>query len=164
MTLLPTLTPAANVKTGRLKFVAGDVGTLVGLQTPQFRWVLCNGAAVPNSGIYVALYAMLGTRFGAAGTLPTIIDGRVPIPKGATNFPTAGVSGGEINHVLSLSEYPSHTHTYADAATAAGDSNLDGWDPWDRGGVGRTSNGFGGGGSHPNMSPYTVCGAVLVSV
>jgi microcystin-dependent protein len=175
VTLRAELAPVSYVRTGRLKFVAGDLGTLTGLQTPAAHpgWVLLNGATMPNSGAFTALFAMVGTRFGGAGVLPALIDGRVPIPKGASAFPTAGVAGGEINHVLSLAEYPNHYHLYIDSehpAVAYGpggfrynQANIDGWDPWDRNGDGvfRTSNGFGGGGAHSNMPPYVVVGGVL---
>ena len=36
----------------------------------------------------------------------------------SANFDTLGSAGGEVNHVLSINEMPSHTHTYT-ASTSA---------------------------------------------
>lgn len=173
MTLVAALIGGAHANRGRLKWVAGDPiggGSLVGVIEVQPGWVLCNGVVLPASGKTLALATLVGTRFGAAGQLPTCLDGRVPIPKGATNFPTVGVSGGEITHIVSLAEYPNHTHLTRDNNVGARGNSLDGYLNID-GFSGRTqsdvsvtktSSSVGGGGSHNNMAPYQVGGYVLV--
>ena len=155
----------AQPNVGRLKFVADDLaaGNYSGVRELEPGWVLCNGAAVPNSGVFTALYAMLGTTFGAAGTLPPIIDGRVAIPKGSSF--AKGAQGGEIGHVLSFAEMSPHWHYYYDETWGQPGRNWD-IDPWqpdhDRTGDYTSSSSAGGGGSHNNMNPYFVVGCVLV--
>lgn len=172
MTLATRLTSVAQAHTGRLKYIAGDPiggGSLSGVIEVQTGWVLVNGVILPNSGKTAALFAMVGTRFGSSGQLPVILDGVVPIPKGASVFPTVGVAGGEVNHVLSLAEYPNHTHSSIDnlgGRGAGGSMNIDGWpnESQANGGLTKVSAGFGGGGSHPNMPLYQVGGYVLVKL
>lgn len=75
-------------------------------------WILLNGASLATA-TYPALFALYGYTFGGSGanfTLPNLTEGRTPITKGLTNFPTIGVAGGEINHVLTSTEMLSHTH------------------------------------------------------
>lgn len=177
MTLAASLAPIAKANTGRLKWIAGDPiggGSLSGVIIPTGHagWVLANGATLSNTGIFVALFALLGTRFGASGTLPLCLDGRIPIPKGASSFPTVGAQGGEINHVLTLPEYPNHAHPTRDNNQPARSNSLDGYLNIDGfpnrtnsdGSVTITSSAVGGGGSHPNMPPHQVCGFVLVKL
>lgn len=177
MTLVALLSPVAKANTGRLKFIAGDPiggGTLAGRVEPvgHFGWLLCNGFVLSNSGRDAALFAMLSTRFGSNGQLPNILDGRVPIPKGASSFPTVGAAAGEINHVITLAEYPNHNMTSRDNLGGPRSNSLDGYinidgfpgETQSDSGVGKTSSSFGGGGSHPNMSPYAVSGYVLVKL
>lgn len=163
-------------KTGRLKFVAGDLaaGNYSGIRELQPGWLLCNGAAVPNSGVYTALYAALGTKFGAAGTLPNLLDGYLPIPKG-TSW-AIGARGGEYNHTLTLAEIPSHYHNLYDRGPGddAHPSNISGYfppwtnvQPYQAFGYGGSfpsigTNAAGGGGSHNNLPPYHVIGCWLV--
>lgn len=177
MSLASTLAPAAKANTGRLKWIAGDPiggGSLSGVIVPTGHpgWVLANAATLSNTGIFAALFAMLGTRFGASGQLPLCIDGRIPIPKGASLFPTVGAQGGEISHVLSLAEYPNHTHPARDNNQGARSNSLDGYLNIDGfsnrtnsdGSVGLSTSAVGGGGAHANMSMYQVGGFVLVKL
>lgn len=175
MTLANRLITVAQAKTGRLKYIAGDpigAGSLSGVIEVQSGWVLVNGVVLPNSGKTAALFTVVGTRFGTAGQLPVILDGVVPIPKGATSFPTVGVAGGEVNHILSLAEYPSHVHGDVDNIGPSHGNSLDGYlniDGWSNesqanGGVTKTSNNYGGGGSHSNMPLFQVGGYVLVKL
>lgn len=172
MALQATLSPSAASNVGRIKWIVGDPiggGSLSGVITPTGHtgWVLANGSQLSNSGIYVNLYAAVGTKFGAAGTLPNLLDGIVPIPKGGSSFTTVGATGGEINHILSLAEFPSHTHTYKDSSSLGehtNQANIDGFDPFNRYWLTRTSNSAGGGGSHNNMPPYLVIGYALVKL
>lgn len=165
MALAAVLKRTALPTTGRLRFVAADLaaGTYTGLRELKTGWLLCNGAAVTNVAPYQALYAQLGTKFGAAGTLPNFVDGKVPVPRGSSF--AIGVVGGEINHVLTLAEMASHYHIYADNGS---DNNNGGWDidPWQPdhalSGDYTSSSSAGGGGAHNNMPPYLVVGCVLV--
>jgi microcystin-dependent protein len=177
MTLVSVLDPVAKANLGRLKYIAGDPiggGSLSGVIIPTNHpgWVLANGATLTNTGVFVALFALLGTRFGASGQLPLLIDGRIPIPKGASAFPTAGVQGGEITHVLTLAEYPPHSHSTRDNNQGNRNNALDGYLNMDGfsnrtntpSSLLKTSSNAGGGGAHPNMPPYQVGGFVLVKL
>lgn len=80
--------------------------------------LLCNGAVISRSGIYAALFAIVGTTYNIGGEAST--DFRVPnlkgkvvvgVDAGQTEFNDLGESGGEKTHVLSSGEMPAHTHT-----------------------------------------------------
>ena len=175
MTLTSSLIPVSKTNTGRLKFIAGDPiggGSLSGVIVPTGHsgTVLANGATLSNSGIYSALFVMLGTKFGVNGQLPNLLDGIFPIPKGSSNFPTPGATGGEFLHVLTLAEYPYHYHfTYNNIDPPRGNaldgySNIDGYGGADYMGTTQTTSYFGGGGGHENMPPFQVGGYWLVTL
>lgn len=76
-----------------------------------------NGAVVSQT-TYPNLYTLFGTTYNTGGEgagnfrLPDLSEGRVPITKGLTNFTSLGASGGEISHILTSAEMPSHSHGY----------------------------------------------------
>jgi len=76
-------------------------------------WALCNGQLLPINQ-YQALFSLMGTTYGGNGqtnfALPNM-QGRAPIHMG--NGHTLGEMGGEINHTLTASEIPAHTHGLA---------------------------------------------------
>jgi len=167
--------------TGRLKCVAADLagGNYSGIRELEPNWLLCNGAVISNSGKYANLYAMLGTKFGALGTLPNLLDGRAPIPKGPSW--AVGQAGGEISHVLTVAEIPSHNHALTDKGVADDYTNGLGvpkatgyfppWNPvnyWNAypntPGVVASTDNAGGGAGHNNMPPYLVVGCWLVKL
>lgn len=171
MSLNSSLSQIGSVNTGRLKWVAGALagGVYTGLRELQTGWLLCNGVQLSNSGRYAALYAMVGTKFGAAGTLPNFVDGIVPLPKG-TNW-SLGSIGGEMTHQLSQAEMPSHNHTLIDkediGASGSG-GYFPPWRPVDAAfaypGINRNTNSTGGDAAHNNMPPYGIVGCILVKL
>lgn len=89
-------------------------------------WMLLNGASLATA-TYPLLFAKFGYAYGGSGAnfnLPDLTEGRIPITKGLTNFTTLGASGGEITHVLTTGEMPSHVHgqTFSWSANAHGHS------------------------------------------
>ena len=103
MDQLPT---ANNSEVGKVEWYAGltDVpGTLI-----------CNGAVVPNgigtvqgkTANFSAIYAFVGTSFGAAGTLP---DLRGQFIRGYDNG--AGVDAGRVFGSNQTDDYKQHSHT-----------------------------------------------------
>jgi len=75
-------------------------------------WLVCNGAAVSRT-VYAALFALLGTTYGAGDgsstfNLPNSTD-RMNI--GAGNLYNLGSTGGSPNTTLSTTNLPSHNHS-----------------------------------------------------
>jgi microcystin-dependent protein len=80
---------------------------------PPKGWAFCNGQTLPINQ-NAALFALLGTTYGGDGIttfqLPNL-QGSVPMHTG--NGFALGQIGGEANHTLSITEYPSHNHLIA---------------------------------------------------
>jgi microcystin-dependent protein len=79
---------------------------------PPKGWATCDGQLLPINQNQ-ALFSLLGTTYGGDGRvnfgLPNL-DGRVPIHMGSGH--TLGERGGEQSHTLSISEIPTHTHSF----------------------------------------------------
>jgi microcystin-dependent protein len=79
---------------------------------PPKGWALCDGQLLPINQNQ-ALFSLLGTTYGGDGRvnfgLPNL-QGRTPIHVGSGH--TLGERGGEQAHTLSISEIPTHTHTF----------------------------------------------------
>src|SRR5712664_606103 len=79
---------------------------------PPKGWALCNGQLMPINQNQ-ALFSLLGTTYGGDGRvnfgLPDL-QSRVPIHMGSGH--TLGERGGEQAHTLSISEVPTHVHTF----------------------------------------------------
>lgn len=80
-------------------------------------FLLCDGSAVSRT-TYAALFALLGTAYGAGNGSTTFnvpdLRGRSPLGSGTGAGLTAraiGQSGGEESHALNSGEGPTHTHT-----------------------------------------------------
>lgn len=115
------------------------------------------------------------TTFGF-GTWSQTGQGRVLVGQGTSDQSfTAGVTGGESNHLLSSTEMPSHTHTITDpghfhpykfGSTAGGDGSAiatastvgtqSSLTAILNATTGVTNQNTGGGGSHNNLQPYQV--------
>ena len=87
---------------------------------PPKGWALCDGQLLPINQNQ-ALFSLLGTTYGGDGRvnfgLPDL-QGRTPIHVGSGH--TLGERGGEQSHTLSISEIPTHTHTF-NATSVNGD-------------------------------------------
>ena len=86
---------------------------------PPKGWAFCNGQFLPINQNQ-ALFSILGTTYGGNGqtnfALPNL-QGRTPIHMGAGH--TLGERGGEQGHTLSISEIPTHTHTFNASSAGA---------------------------------------------
>jgi microcystin-dependent protein len=86
-------------------------------------WALCNGQLLPINQNQ-ALFSLLGTTYGGDGRvnfgLPNL-QGQTPIHMGNGYY--LGQKGGEQNHTLSISEIPTHTHTWSVTNTVANAPN-----------------------------------------
>lgn len=116
LSIAGTLTAASGGSTP-----TGTVNIFAGSTAPD-GWLLCKGQAVSRT-TYADLFAVIGTTYGAGNgsttfTLPDL-QGRAAIgsgtyykeetSEGATY--TLGEADGEMEHQLSTTEMPSHTHT-----------------------------------------------------
>lgn len=86
-------------------------------------WATCNGQLLPINQNQ-ALFSLLGTTYGGNGqtnfALPNL-QGKAPMSFG--NGFTLGQTGGEYAHTVTMSELPTHAHTFSanscvDGATA----------------------------------------------
>ena len=117
VTLSPLVTLMTWPPTGTILDYAGDV-------VPA-GYLLCDGRAVSRT-TYAALYAVLGTRYGAGDGSTTFglpdLRRRVALGSGGAGSAeianTLGATGGEESHALTLAELPAHTH--AGSAGSAG--------------------------------------------
>lgn len=96
---------------------SGTVTSFAGNNAPK-GWLLCNGETVSRE-TYKNLFEIIGTIYGNGDgtttfTLPDM-RGKVSVAAGTgaglTNR-VLGTVGGEENHLLTINEIPSHTHTY----------------------------------------------------
>lgn len=98
----------------------GLITPWAGASTPaDTNWLLCDGSAISRT-TYAALFALIGTTFGAGNGSSTFnvpdLRGRVPLgvgtatgAAGATAH-TRGQKGGEETHVTTSAENGPHTH------------------------------------------------------
>lgn len=146
----------------------GTVNAYAGATAPD-GWLLCNGAAVSRT-TYAALYAVIGTTYGAGDGSTTFnvpnLTNRVPVGSGGTY--SAGNTGGAATVTLSESQIPAHTHgsvadhTHsvprgaANATVASGSgATVANTTATSTGGAGgHTHSSVGGGAAHENMPPY----------
>jgi microcystin-dependent protein len=144
-----TATNNTVIPTGSIQMFAGSVAPT--------GWLFCKGSEV-NRTTYAALFAVIGTTFGAGNGTTTFnvpdMRGRAPIGVGNG----AGVSnrdlGDEVGaetHTLTINEMPSHTHTQAGSDNSA---PLQFGNPTDDfGEVDSQTGATGGGQPHNNMQP-----------
>ncbi|MFT4036371.1 MAG: tail fiber protein [Patulibacter sp.] len=128
-------------------------------------WVLCGGQAVSRTGVYVDLFARIGTTFGTGDGSTTFVlpdlRGRTPVGDDyaagrVTSNNVIGYSGGAETHTLTTAQMPSHTHTIPGGSTMT----------FAEGGSGEpqglllnttsTTTATGGGAAHNNMPPYQI--------
>jgi microcystin-dependent protein/uncharacterized protein YaiE (UPF0345 family) len=104
-----------------------------GVAAPPSGWLACNGSAVSRT-TYSALYALIGTTYGAGNGSSTF---NVPDLRGRTLIGTDGLAagsftsnlgtldniggiGGAQNHTLTTAQMPAHTHSQSEESRFVG--------------------------------------------
>lgn len=127
------------------------------------RWLLCDGRMVSQT-TYAALFAVLGSTFGATGSgtfkLPDC-RGKFSLPVSASH--AIAETGGLEDVTLTVNQMPAHSHSVTlliDTATNGNNSLSDQSD----GSLGLpyATDSKGGGASHENMPPYLVGGYTYI--
>jgi microcystin-dependent protein len=137
------------------------VGTVVlfGGATPPSGWLLCDGSEVSRTE-FAELFGVLGGTWGIGDGLTTFnlpdLRGRVAIGSGVApdlTSRTIGDQGGEEEHLLTVDEMPSHSHTLG---FTTGDQNGGIGVRFLGGSGGAATSAAGGDQAHNNMPPFTV--------
>ena len=147
--------------------VSGDtlpIGTLLpftSTSTPD-NWLLCDGSAISRT-TYSQLFNVIGTKYGTGDGSTTFnlpdLRGRVPVGYDSTQteFNSTGKTGGEKTHTLTVSEMPSHSHTFhANLVYSGSGSDGSGLKQGSDSRPSSTIDSTGGGNAHNNLQPYIV--------
>ena len=94
----------------------GSVMSFAGTSAP-YGWFICDGSAVSRTD-YASLFNVISTTYGSGNGSTTFnlpdIKGKVVVGYNSseTEFNNLGKVGGAKTHTLSISEMPSHNHSY----------------------------------------------------
>lgn len=156
-----TLTDAFKVAANYIS--PGFITQFAGATVPS-GWLECHGQTVSRT-TYAALFAVIGTQFGAGDNVTTfgLPDMRDRFPIGSGNAYSFGVPGGAATVSLTLAQMPPHTHTYNVfpddiAGTGQQAAKQEMADTAGTGALVATTNSSGGTGGtvepHTNVPPY----------
>ena len=165
----------------------GTVNSYAGSAAPT-GWLLCYGQAVSRT-TYAALFAVIGTTYGAGDTTTTFnlpdLRGRVIAGQddmggtsanrltgsltGGVDGDVLGGTGGDEGNTLDTTQIPSHTHTYgpqtgrygANGQTYSSTIFPPSSGDSDRGSYTMTSNATGGGLAHNNVQPTIILNYII---
>jgi len=140
-----------------IQFVLSEEGKLQYRTSPDGELIDVGGgtsidAVYPVGSIYMSVNSTdPGTLF--SGTTWEQLKDRFLLGAGDTY--TAGTTGGEATHTLTLQEIPSHNHSYTARSTSMDADGYSGDVLW-RGTTSGTTGNAGGGQAHNNLPPYLV--------
>lgn len=112
---LPSQTSNGNWQYLNPASVAPGVMTDFGGSSAPFGWLLCDGTSYATAS-YPALFSAIGYGWGGSGANFNVPDlrGRTAVGTGGTLNLTLAQAFGEVSHVLSIAEMPSHDHDIID--------------------------------------------------
>lgn len=92
-------------------FPPGVILQYAGAAAPA-NWAIADGSVVARTGAYAALFAAIGTTYGAGdgSTTFSLPDLRDKVPVGKSGTKALGSTGGAATVALAISEMPSHNH------------------------------------------------------
>lgn len=140
--------------------------------TAPLGYLLCAGQEVSRT-TYAALFAVIGTTFGAGNGSTTFnlpdLRGRFPLgkdnmggtPANRVANAQADILGGfegEELHILILAEIPAHTHSYSIHSSGGSGMTENGSG---NGNVAASTGSAGGGAAHNNMPPYLTLNYII---
>ena len=148
--------------------IPAGVIEMFGGSTAPTGYLLCDGSAVSRT-TYSKLFTAIGTTYGSGDGSTTFnvpnLKGKVAVGKDSadTSFDALGETGGEKTHTLTVTEMPSHRHTYQlpnnsdpNFMTGGGIYNVKVADT-----TSQNTSSTGGGGSHNNLQPYIVLNYII---
>lgn len=164
---------ATNMRADENVFAGGAILAPVGSMldwptaTAPTGWLLCQGQAVSRT-TYAALFALIGTTFGAGNGSSTFnlpdLRGRVSVGLSSTDteFNELGKQFGTKTHTLTVAEMPSHDHGVRRV------NGFTGGGTWNANDQGASSGGSfaytqktGGGGAHNNIQPSIALNKII---
>jgi microcystin-dependent protein len=94
---------------------SGSIIAYAGTSSPN-GWLLCDGSSYSTT-TYASLFAIISYRYGGSGSNFNVPDLRTRVIRGSDNIEQLNnTTNGTDNITLTISNMPSHTHTYQDAA------------------------------------------------
>lgn len=153
---------AASDTTESFKSMVGMIFPVAWADVPE-GFLECDGTAYTREE-YPALYAVLDTIFhvDADNFVVPDMSGRV-IVGGSAGF-AIGETGGEIEHTLTESEMPTHSHTYVPPVFNVDIEAPGAPDPLAAGiGLPTLTGNAGSGNPHNNLQPYSVVKYVIAA-
>jgi len=155
---------------------SGIVSPYAGINAPD-GWLMCYGQTISRS-VYAALFAALGTTYGAGDGTTTLalpdMRGRVVAGQddmggssanrltglaGGVNGDNLAATGGSESHTLSTTEMPAHVHSYGPTGSSGGFGIVDSGAASSSGLRNTGSNGSGG--AHNNVQPTIILNYII---
>jgi microcystin-dependent protein len=124
--------------------IAPPVGSIIayaGTTSPN-GWLLCDGEAYSMT-TYATLFNVIGTRYGTSGSNFNVPDLRTRVIRGSNNTGVLNnTTNGTDDITLAISNIPSHTHTYQDAAFVSDGGSKPGGNMYGDGAATDGNNGY----------------------